>query len=81
MDSVGVIEALVDKFPGSLGAIIGKMGVTFPSAPSSYQWKGRGHKKPNRKNQLGIGNTITARWEGEVSAPEDCETSKTFSHH
>lgn len=39
---MGVIEAPVDKFPGSLGAMTGEMGVMFPSILSSHQRKGRG---------------------------------------
>lgn len=58
---MGVIGAVAGSFPGSLGSLIGDVGVVFPSSASSHHWKGRrvmGHKKPDRKNQLGIRDTL-----------------------
>lgn len=54
---MNITGAMADSFPGSLGALVGEVGIMFPSAVSSHHWKGRWamrHKKPDRRNQSGV---------------------------
>lgn len=75
---MNIIGAMADNSPGSLGALVGEVGIMFPSAVSSHHWKGRWamrHKKPDRRDQLSTSDNLP----GEKEKIQPLKTEKPIN--